>query len=124
MNKNFVDAVFVKVGPTLHVQTGSQLGADEQGMQGKVGGPSTKKFRLPVNYFELVFTFLLTLATFVIIVGRSFQEDVFSWSKWARLAAENSDSNLVGSTNLGGTLFGTKWTGPKSIVLKALSAKT
>ena len=64
MYKNFVDAVFVEVGPTLHVQTGSQLGADEQGMQREVGGPSTKKFRLPVNYLELVFTLLLTLVSY------------------------------------------------------------
>ena len=77
MHKNFVDAIVVKVGPTMHVQTGSQLGTDEQGMQGEIGGPSTKKLRLPINYFELVFTFLLTLATFVVVVGRSFEEDCF-----------------------------------------------
>ena len=78
MNKNFVDAIIVKMGPTMHIQTGSQLGTDEQGMQGEIGGPSTKKLRLPINYFELVFRFLLTLATFVVVVvGRSFEEDGF-----------------------------------------------
>jgi len=125
MHKNFVDAFMVKMGPTRHVQTGSLLGTNMQGMQRQIWGPATEKFGFPFNNFHFIFEFLFfVLVRFVVRVGKRKDKGRFFVFQVGFLANENSFSKKIGSTSFEGLLSRTKWTGPRSIVLKALSART